>query len=346
MRLRRLLKPLIALLLLGLVLALVDPVQVWATLRGADLRWLTLGLLALLLANLASALRWRALCDWMGMRLPRHWSVRTYFHAAALNVVVPGAVVGGDVMRAAALQGRGHRLLPASLSVLGDRLSGLWLLLAQGVAALAWGLGTPGWQALAARWPVLERLASGPVLMAVLAAMLVLPGVLLCAIGGRFKRRDGRDMDGPPASTALPPTAAGSLPHRLGLLARTMGSHPQAGRFYAGQCLRSWVVQALSVSTLGCAALAIGVPLDAWMVAAAAVPITLMATLPVSHGGWGTREAAAVISLAPLGVEAPQAVALSVLCGLLPIAQAMLTFIGEGVRSCVLSAVWRTKGKT
>lgn len=321
MRPRRLLKPLVALALLGLVVALVDPARIWATLRQADARWAGLGLLALLAGNLASALRWRALCAWMGMAVPRGWTLRTYFHGAALNVVVPGAVVGGDVMRAAALQGRGHGVLPASLSVLGDRLSGLWLLLAQGVGALAWGLGTPGWQALAERWPLIARLASAPLLVALLAAMLLLPWGLL-RLAGRMA---------PGTRAAAEPELRPGLLRRLSWLATTMGAHPQAGRFYAGQCLRSWLVQALSVSTLGCAAVAVGVPLDAWMVAAAAVPITLMATLPVSHGGWGTREAAAVISLAPLGVGAPQAVAMSVICGLLPVAQAVLTLAVEAL---------------
>lgn len=359
---RRLIKPVLAALLLGLVVVWVDPQRLWATLRGADLAWLAAGLLALLLSNLASALRWRALCAWMDLPLPRRWSVRVYFRAAALNVVLPGAVVGGDVMRAAALQGRGHPVLTASLSVLGDRLSGLWLLLAQGVGALAWGLGTPGWSALAQRWPVLDTLASRPLLLGLLATMLLLPWLLLRSAGRLAQRMAGAAagaMEGAgaaagsatgPAARPQADTPAGTrrvgLPRRLALLARTMGAHPQAGRFYAGQCLRSWVVQALSVSTLGCAALAIGVPLEAWMVAAAAVPITLMATLPVSHGGWGTREAAAVISLAPLGVDAAQAVAIAVLCGLLPVAQALLTFFAEGVRSCVLSAARGTKGKT
>jgi uncharacterized membrane protein YbhN (UPF0104 family) len=59
-------------------------------------------------------------------------------------------------------------------------------------------------------------------------------------------------------------------------------------------------------------------------VAVAAVPVFVLATVPVSFGGWGTREAAAVAVLAPLGVAAPTALAASLLYGLYPVVQSLL----------------------
>jgi len=82
-------------------------------------------------------------------------------------------------------------------------------------------------------------------------------------------------------------------------------------------------VQLLSVGVLACGGAALGLALPVWAYALAAVPTFLMATLPISLGGWGTREAAAVLAFASLGVAAPQAVALSVLYGLSALLQAL-----------------------
>jgi uncharacterized membrane protein YbhN (UPF0104 family) len=48
----------------------------------------------------------------------------------------------------------------------------------------------------------------------------------------------------------------------------------------------------------------------------------------VSFGGWGTREAAAALSLGAFGVPAPVAVAISLLYGLFALAQAI---VGAGL---------------
>ena len=48
--------------------------------------------------------------------------------------------------------------------------------------------------------------------------------------------------------------------------------------------------------------------------------VLLWATLPVSFGGWGVREAALIGLLAPFGVAAVQALGLSIAVGLLVMA--------------------------
>ena len=45
--------------------------------------------------------------------------------------------------------------------------------------------------------------------------------------------------------------------------------------------------------------------------------VTLATVLPASVGGWGLREGAAVLLMAPLGFASSQATALSILFGLL-----------------------------
>jgi len=286
-------------LLLAAVFWLAGPAEVWGTLRRADAGWLAVGLASAFAANLVSALRWRALCAWMQMAVTRRWAIVTYFRGVAVNVALPGAVVGGDVLRATALQRQGHPGVTAAMSVLGDRISGLWMLVALGLSALVWGLGSPEWQAFVARWPALAPLGSRSLLLALLAAFVALPWLVL-----RLAARGRR------VGTRL----AGALAPLL--------QHPKAAQQYAAQVLLSLAVQALSVLALGCGAAAVGAPVTPWALAAAAVPIFLMATLPVSFGGWGTREAAAAICLVPLGVAPAQAVTLSVIYGLYPIVQA------------------------
>lgn len=286
-------------LLLAAVFWLAGPAEVWSTLRGADPGWLAFGLASAFAANLVSALRWRALCAWMRMKVTRRWAVVTYLRGVALNVALPGAVIGGDVLRATALRRQGHPGVAAAMSVLGDRVSGLWMLVVLGLAALVWGLGSPQWQAFAERWPALVALGSRPLLLALLLLLVVLPwAVLRAAALGLL------------VGTRL----AGALAPML--------HHPEAARQYVAQVLLSLAVQSLSVLALGCGAAAVGVTVAPWALAAAAVPIFLMATLPVSFGGWGTREAAAVVCLVPLGVAPAQAVTLSVIYGLYPLVQA------------------------
>ena len=56
----------------------------------------------------------------------------------------------------------------------------------------------------------------------------------------------------------------------------------------------------------------------------AAAPIFVMAALPVSFGGWGTRETAAALCLGAFGAASDSAVAASVLYGLYGACQALI----------------------
>uniref|UniRef100_UPI001B354DC3 lysylphosphatidylglycerol synthase domain-containing protein n=1 Tax=Azohydromonas sediminis TaxID=2259674 RepID=UPI001B354DC3 len=113
--------------------------------------------------------------------------------------------------------------------------------------------------------------------------------------------------------------AAARWHERLVRLAHRRGAVAQ----YGWQVLGSAAVQVLSVGTLACAGAAVGVALPYWAWAVAAVPVFLFAALPVSFGGWGTREAAAVVALAAFGVSASQAVAVAMLYGVAALVQAV-----------------------
>ncbi|WP_143897913.1 lysylphosphatidylglycerol synthase transmembrane domain-containing protein, partial [Tepidimonas taiwanensis] len=119
-------RPALALGLLAAVLVWVDPGRVGAVLARLDPWWWGAGLLSSTAANVLSAWRWRDGAAWLGYSVPWRWAFVTYFRGVAANVVMPGAVVGGDVLRAWGLHRRGVPVLEAGVSVVLDRLSGLW----------------------------------------------------------------------------------------------------------------------------------------------------------------------------------------------------------------------------
>lgn len=293
------------LLLLGAAVALAGPRRVWAALSHADPRWVLAGLTCAVAASLVCALRWRALCCWLGIPVARGWAVSAYFQGVAVNALLPGAIVGGDVLRAVLLRRLGHPGLEAGLSVLLDRLSGLWMLFVLGAAAVAWGTSEtpdPATEILGAALARAPGLPSPAIAAGIAtAALLALPWLgLLLLLRGRSRA----------ASSRL-----------RGLRAHL--AHQGIARPYAVQATMSGVVQALSVASLLCATRALGVDLPAWVIAATAVPIYLMATLPVSFGGWGTREAAAAVALGAFGVPASLAITASVLVGAYALVQAI-----------------------
>ena len=292
-------------LLLLAVLWVADWRAVLERIGEADAAWLLAALATAVCANLVSALRWRSLVSWLGHSVSAGWAAVTYFQGVAINALLPGAVVGGDLYRAMALQSRGQEALEAGLSVLLDRVSGLWMLVVLGAAAAAWGVAGGASRGLESLG--LPPLSAAAFLLAALALLLA-PAPAL-SIARRL---------GPPQGQQ------GNWSARLAGLAH----RPQAQKEYVRQALGSALVQALSIATLACSGRALGLDEPFWVYTVAAVPTFLMATLPVSFGGWGTREAAAALSLGAFGVAAPTAVAISMLYGLFALAQAI---VGAGL---------------
>lgn len=300
---KALLRGLLGLTLLGLVLALADPARVAAQLRQAQPGWLLVGLLAAMASNIVSALRWQALARWLGAEVRWLDACRWYFQAMGLNALLPGAVVGGDVFRAMALRRAGQDAAVAGWSVVLDRVSGLWMLCALG------GLGAAACADVLAPW---LRLPPG------VFAGLILAGTLLWL--------------------ALPwalPVLLRISPARLqgGWLVplRLAAGRPDFRRQWVGQALASAAVQVLSAAALAAGGMALGVALPAPVWAWAMAPVFLMAALPLSVGGWGTREAAAVAALAPFGVAASAAVGVGMVYGLYGLAQGALGALALGL---------------
>ena len=285
--------------LLVAVIALADPARVLAQLRQAHVGWLLAGLAAAVASNVVSALRWRALARWLGADVSVRDATRWYFQAIGLNALLPGAVLGGDVYRAVVLRRAGQATLASSWSVVLDRVSGLWMLCAIG------GLGAALCANVLAPWLRLPAGAFAALMLAGTALWLATPWTLPALL-----RRWGVRWLAP---------------------LRAAAQRPDFNRQMGWQALASAAVQVLSAAALAAGGLALGVqlPLAAWAFAIA--PVFLMAALPVSVGGWGTREAAAVASLAPFGVAAPAAVGVGVIYGLYQLAQGAMGALAFGL---------------
>src|SRR6266849_6792315 len=99
----------------------------------------------LLLAQVASAVRWRLLARPLGFHNPLRHFIRFYFVGMFFNLLLPTSV-GGDVVRAWYLDGGSGRRLAAFLSVFVDRFSGLLVLLAVAcVADILCPIALPSW---------------------------------------------------------------------------------------------------------------------------------------------------------------------------------------------------------
>ena len=97
----------------------------------------------------------------------------------------------------------------------------------------------------------------------------------------------------------------------------------------------SVLVQVFSAAALWLCALAAGLHLPYAVMLAAAAPIFVMGALPLGWGGFGAREAAAVVVLGAVGAAAGEATAAALLYGLSAVLQGVLSaplFLAAGGR--------------
>lgn len=272
-------------LLLAFVLHQVNFASVSAMLSGARPIPACLAFACLFVSVLVNAHRWHRVAASVGGPITLRTSVVGYIESMFFNQVLPTSV-GGDASRVlrAIDVGTGSGL--AICGVLIDRALGLWavaLCLAGSAVVVNPAFAqTPGYRVLDA------------------AAGVILAGSVAAAVGGAWLR-------------------PGHLPAWAGAAVALMNA------FRACLALPSVLVllidlaltTALVVASFWFSARALALDLG-WIDAAVVVQgVTLATVLPASIGGWGLREGAAVILMAPLGFASSQAAALSILFGLL-----------------------------
>jgi uncharacterized membrane protein YbhN (UPF0104 family) len=280
---RRAVQAIVAVALLAVLWHLADGAQALALLGAAHPGWLAAALAALVVQTALSAWRWRLVAGRLGLKLAPARALGEYWLAQAVNMALPGGVLG-DAARAARSRGPAG-LAVAAQAVVVERLAGqagLVALLAAGLAGTgAWpgGFDPPGWLAL----PV--------------AAVLLAGGAVALLIGaGRLPGAAGRALRGLRAGWACAVAAPGAR---------------------GPQVMLSLGTAACNVAAFACAARAVGADLGPGA-ALVLVPLVLCAMLlPLAIGGWGLREGAAVALLPLAGLSGAQALAASLAFGLI-----------------------------
>lgn len=286
-----------SLLLVALVFHFADPPRVLRSLGNTSPSWLVAAFAASVIASLLSALRWHGIVRWLDLSADRRGLLLAYWRGITANTVLPGGHLGGDALRALHLQQNGNGLAASAASVALDRFSGLWMLVVLSLAASAVALGRG----------LLPGLFNGVPHLAEIAALLALAALVSPLLLWRL-------------SAAL----TARLPQKIANLLGTLHQRPLAGALYREQMAWSAGVQVFSVLAyaLGARAVGLDLPFDLFLVAAG--PVFILAALPVSVGGWGTREAASALVLGLMGAPREQAVAAAVLYGLFAALQGLL----------------------
>lgn len=295
MKPRSLLKLAASIGLFAIVLWFIGPARVLASFADADPRWLAAGLGASLLASMLSALRWHALASWLGVVAPRREMILAYWRGVMANTVLPGATLGGDALRALHLQSLGHHIAHAAASVLLDRLSGLWLLMALSLTMTAVAQASGILPSAVLNTP--PELAAGFAALTLVAPLLIWP---------------------------LSRTLNRWMPGRIATLVEALHNRPRPLQQYFRQIFWSGGVQLLSIAAFTCGGRAVGLDLPWWQFIIAAGPIFVFAAMPVGVGGWGTREAASALVLGAFGANRDAAVACAILYGLFATLQGLL----------------------
>lgn len=278
---RLILRIAISLALLAAIAWAVDGAGLLRRLASADFRWFALAVGLGILANIVSAWRWLVISRHLGLTASARALLPAYGRGVALNTILPGATLGGDAYRTVALQKLGNPLLKAAASVALDRLSGLWALF---VIAL---LG----------WLILAISADTSVAPAVLHLHLV--GITLAVLAPFGARALG-------ARLAL-------TPHRLP--ARLLRLLAETARLAQVTFVSSAIVQITTIAALWAALHAVTPEVPVLYLTAIAAPVFLATALPISVGGYGTREAALAAYFALAGLPADVAVAGALLNG-------------------------------
>jgi uncharacterized protein (TIRG00374 family) len=294
MRLGTVLQLLVSAALLALLASWVDLQAARAAFTGADLRLVALAFGIATASRLLMAFKWNLLIRAKGILISWREVVRIYYVSSFAGLFLP-STIGGDAVRGY-LTARSYGQSAAIVSsILVERLVGLVVLLAFGIA---------GGLLLYARFGANELDAIGLVLVATGMLAGVAAGTLI-ALSPRCAAIVARAAERFPAGHKLQKAAA--LAASIYAAARSYRDRGAAVAAFAAltalenvlPIMRAWLVAV---------AMGVDVPLSYYFIV---VPVALFAVrLPVSFEGLGLREGVFVFFLALVGV--PEGVAFSV----------------------------------
>lgn len=266
--------------------------------RTTTLLWLSAALVATFVGVLLSALRWQRVLTALGLAASTPTLVRHYLAGQFVGNFLP-TTIGGDVLRVSRLAAINGETPRTVASVVLERLTG-WLVLP--VLTLFALMVNPG----------LSRLSPGPASTAMWLAVatLVALGVLMVLaasprFGGRLSSAAGWRR-----FTGAVHLGLNHFRHQPGLAFEVL----TAGFAY----------QLAVVLSAFLAAKTLGIDVG-WTAILAFFPVVaIVQVLPLTEGGHGTREAALVFFLHPLGVARADAFALGLLVYLVNLGVSLL----------------------
>jgi glycosyltransferase 2 family protein len=245
--------------------------------------WLAVGLGVLVVQIAVAAVRWHSILRSLRVPMPMWTVVLIFYVMAFLNSFLP-AGMAGDTLRVWLLRRNAHGIVTAVNSVLIDRFIAVLTLLSAAAAVLIW---------LQAGKSILLVVTVGSALSmiaAIYAVMLIVPRIHWPTFG-----------------RLTPMLHAVSRDLRLVFLDITALSTTVVAAF-ASNLLLVGAIFALAYGS------DVEVSFLTWLVV---MPVVLLVTaLPISVGGWGTREIAMVYMLGLFAVPPDLAVAVSIKFGL------------------------------
>jgi uncharacterized membrane protein YbhN (UPF0104 family) len=273
-------------ILLGVLWRLSGGEALVRRLAGADPMWLVAGLLFATMSMICAALRWRYTARRIGAELALDEAIREFYLAMFLNQILPGGV-SGDAVRAwrhgkRAREQAQRSVGPVVRAVIIERVANQMVMALCIVASMA-------------LWPWMPGVLSARIWVPLVVAAVVI-GFAVIALALLARRGTGGPIERffDDARQAL--LHGRSLPAQVGL---------------------GLLIMACCLAMFYCAAHAVDARLSLFYLLAL-VPATLFAmSMPISIGGWGLREVSAVALWTMAGLPAEEALASSILYGVL-----------------------------
>jgi glycosyltransferase 2 family protein len=254
--------------------------------------------------------RWREVVRALGFTARLRTLLAATLTERFVNQILP-STIGGDAARIGQLVADGVNTNAAALSVFFDRCLGILALVIL----------------TAASWPAVVGVAGSSEVTKPIGVIIVTALAGVSAIVG-LPRRWLEQSAGRLRGTRL--WALGALVERTHELFRTRA-------FASHALLAALAVQVSFCILFGIIGAAIA-PESPWLSVAAFAPmIMLISLIPLSIGGWGVREGAAILLLAGAGIASEKALAMSVLFGITQLVAALLCGIVAALLSMIVT---------
>lgn len=124
--------------LLALSIWYVKPASLMRSLAGVELWLFGVAVVLAVARNLVAALRWGAMARALGLNAPVKPALILSARSVTASIMLPGAMLSGDMLRAYQLSRLGNPLAASAWSVFLDRFSGIWVLCAISALAALW----------------------------------------------------------------------------------------------------------------------------------------------------------------------------------------------------------------